>query len=120
MASATTQEDLSDLQEELIDRFGKMPDPAKALLETHRLRLRCKAWNVIKIDAGPERVAVQFGPNAPVNPAKVIKLIQTDSRFRLQGNDRLRADIASSKLPERLAVLQTVFQQVLDSNPTSP
>ena len=120
MASATTQEDLSDLQEELIDRFGKLPDPAKALLETHRLRLRCKAWNVIKIDAGPERVAVQFGPNAPVNPAKVIKLIQTDSRFRLQGNDRLRADIASSKLPERLAVLQTVFQQVLDSNPTSP
>lgn len=120
MASAESQEDLSDLQEELIDRFGKLPDPAKALLETHRLRLRCKAWNVIKIDAGPDRVNVQFGPNAPVNPAKVIKLIQTDSRFRLQGNDRLRADISSSKLPERLQVLQTVFQQVLDAPPTTP
>lgn len=120
MASAESQEDLSDLQEELIDRFGKLPDPAKALLETHRLRLRCKAWNVIKIDAGPDRVNVQFGPNAPVNPAKVIKLIQTDSRFRLQGNDRLRADISSSKLPERLQVLQTVFQQVLDAPLTTP
>jgi transcription-repair coupling factor (superfamily II helicase) len=120
MASAESQEDLSDLQEELIDRFGKLPEPAKALLETHRLRLRCKAWNIIKIDAGPERVAVQFGPNAAVNPAKVIKLIQTDTRFRLLGNDRLRADIASSKLPERLQVLQTVFQQVLDINPTTP
>ncbi|MFZ9758946.1 MAG: transcription-repair coupling factor, partial [Burkholderiaceae bacterium] len=120
MASAESQEDLSDLQEELIDRFGKLPEPAKALLETHRLRLRCKAWNIIKIDAGPERVAVQFGPNAPVNPAKVIKLIQTDTRFRLLGNDRLRADIASTKLPERLQVLQTVFQQVLDTNLTTP
>ena len=120
MASAESQEDLSDLQEELIDRFGKLPEPAKALLETHRLRLRCEAWNIIKIDAGPERVAVQFGPNAPVNPAKVIKLIQTDTRFRLLGNDRLRADIASTKLPERLQVLQTVFQQVLDTNLTTP
>ncbi|MEK9811706.1 MAG: transcription-repair coupling factor [Bordetella sp.] len=120
MASAESQEDLSELQEELIDRFGKLPDPAKALLETHRLRLRCKAWNVIKIDAGPDRVNVQFGPNAPVNPAKVIKLIQADSRFRLQGNDRLRADISSSKLPERLQVLQTVFQQVLDASATTP
>ncbi len=119
MASAETQEDLSDLQEELIDRFGKLPEPAKALLETHRLRLRCKDWNVIKVDAGPERVAVQFGPHASVNPAKVIKLIQTDSRYRLQGNDRLRADIASTQLPERLQVLQTLFHHVLDSNTSS-
>ena len=119
MASAETQDDLSDLQEELIDRFGKLPEPARALLETHRLRLRCKDWNVIKVDAGPERVAVQFGPHAPVNPAKVIKLIQTDTRYRLQGNDRLRADIASTQLPERLQVLQTLFHHVLDSNPSS-
>ncbi|MEO8937258.1 MAG: transcription-repair coupling factor, partial [Burkholderiaceae bacterium] len=38
LATCGTLEELIAIQEELIDRFGKLPEPAKALVETHRLR----------------------------------------------------------------------------------
>ncbi|HJW53722.1 MAG TPA: transcription-repair coupling factor, partial [Burkholderiaceae bacterium] len=38
LANCEMQDAIDGLQEEMIDRFGKMPDAAKTLIETHRLR----------------------------------------------------------------------------------
>jgi transcription-repair coupling factor (superfamily II helicase) len=42
LANCECQDKIDDMQEELIDRFGKLPDPVKALIETHRLRIAAK------------------------------------------------------------------------------
>jgi transcription-repair coupling factor (superfamily II helicase) len=42
LANCETQGRIDDMQEELIDRFGKLPDAVKALIETHRLRIAAK------------------------------------------------------------------------------
>ena len=48
------------MQEELIDRFGKLPDTVKALVETHRLRIAAKTVGIVKIDAHGEAATLQF------------------------------------------------------------
>src|SRR5690606_38413381 len=48
LANCATFDAISDLQEELIDRFGKMPEPAQALVETHRLRVAAKPVGTVK------------------------------------------------------------------------
>ena len=95
LASVQTLNDLTELQEELIDRFGALPDPARALVDTHRLRLVAKPLGVIKVDANGDSILLQFVPEPPIDPGRIIELIQTRRDVRLAGADRLRWDIAS-------------------------
>ena len=61
LASCDSEDDLYALQEEIADRYGKLPEPAKALIETHRLRLVAETLGVKKIDASGEAIAVSDG-----------------------------------------------------------
>ncbi|MFZ9315476.1 MAG: transcription-repair coupling factor [Burkholderiaceae bacterium] len=113
LANASEQDMVTEIQEELIDRFGKLPDAARGVIETHRLRLKCQEWDIRKIDAAPQAVVITFGKKAPVDPVRVMQLIQKDARYRLMGNDRVRANIDSETLTERLSVLTKVLGQLL-------
>ena len=81
LANCDKAEDIDDLQEELIDRFGELPPQAQSLLATHRVRLLVKA--VLRRQARrhqPEQIVVQFSPEfaktAPIEPIRIINLIQ--------------------------------------------
>ena len=62
---------IDDMQEELIDRFGKLPDAVKALIETHRLRILAKGVGIVKIDAHTEAANLQFMEKPPIDPIKI-------------------------------------------------
>ena len=113
LANATEQDMVTEIQEELIDRFGKLPDAARGLIETHRLRLKSQEWDIRKIDASPQAVVITFGKKAPVDPVRVMQVIQKDVRYKLMGNDRVRANLDSETLTERLSVLTQVIGQLL-------
>ncbi len=105
LANGESEEDLRALQEELIDRFGELPPQTQALLETHRLRLLVKPFCVHKLDASEAQISVQFGPDAPIDPAKVILLIQKDRNTKMAGPDRL---IRRANLPDLKQRVQAV------------
>ncbi|MHB1061037.1 MAG: transcription-repair coupling factor, partial [Thiobacillus sp.] len=75
LASAHDMEELTQLQEELVDRFGRLPDPARALLDTHRLRLAAKPFGIMKIDANADSILLQFVAQPPIDPGRIIQLI---------------------------------------------
>ncbi|MDR1228842.1 MAG: transcription-repair coupling factor [Azoarcus sp.] len=97
LANCDNEDELIALREELIDRFGGLPPQTQTLIETHRLRLLLRPWDIAKLDASAEQISIQFGKNAPIDPAKVIFLIQKDKNTRMAGPDRLIQEIA---LPE--------------------
>ncbi|HEY9099091.1 MAG TPA: transcription-repair coupling factor [Thiobacillus sp.] len=90
LASVQKMDDLTELQEELIDRFGSLPDPARALIDTHRLRLVAKPLGVMKVDASSDSILLQFVPQPPIDPGRIIQLIQSRRDIKLAGADRLR------------------------------
>jgi transcription-repair coupling factor (superfamily II helicase) len=106
LANCETEVELTALQEELIDRFGLPPEPTQALLACHRLRIAGEAVGVLRIDSGPERTQVQFGPQPAFDPGKLITLLQKDSRHRLAGQDRVRIERAAPSLDERVALVR--------------
>lgn len=106
LASAEDAAELDALQEELVDRFGPTPEPAQALLACHRLRLAAKPLGVARIDAGPERTALQFVNEPPFDPGKLIALVQRDGRIRFAGPDRVRIERAAPALADRLALVR--------------
>jgi transcription-repair coupling factor (superfamily II helicase) len=106
LANCETDEQLTVMQEELIDRFGLPPEPTQALLASHRLRIAARPLGVTKIDAGPERSQVQFAPDPPFDPAKLIALVRNDRRYRFAGPDKVRIERAAPTLEERVAVVR--------------
>jgi transcription-repair coupling factor (superfamily II helicase) len=117
LANTLSPEDLEVMEEELVDRFGKIPEPARALLETHRLRIYAKPLGVQKIDATAEAVVISFGRDSQVDPAKVIRLIQTDKRFKLAGNDRLRFEGAVADISQRARTIREILASIAATTP---
>src|SRR3546814_13900153 len=60
LSHAKHEDDLIHIQEELIDRYGKLPEPAQTLLATHRLRINAEPLGVNKIDASEAQALIQF------------------------------------------------------------
>lgn len=112
LANCKTSEELDLIYEELIDRFGLAPDPTKALIESHRLRIASKSLGIARLDATEDNVTIQFIPNPPIDAANLIAFITSDKKYKLIGQDRLKINIQSENLIERISVIKSVFKNI--------
>jgi len=110
LASCDDEDELVRLQEELVDRYGKLPAPGKALLDTHRLRLLAGPLGAKKIDASGEAIVIHFVPEPPFETAKLIELLQKSRTMRLSGPAKLRIDEKTATLEARIARLREVLR----------
>ncbi|BAO29542.1 transcription-repair coupling factor [Sulfuritalea hydrogenivorans] len=116
LANCDSEDELRAMQEELIDRYGEMPAQTMALMETHRLRLAGRALGLAKLDAGPAAIQLQFVPNPPIDPANIIRLLQSDRSFKLAGQDKLLWQKPSANLKERVDAVRALFMKLGPEN----
>ncbi|HTN34591.1 MAG TPA: transcription-repair coupling factor [Marinobacter sp.] len=91
IASVSDKSELKELQVEMIDRFGLLPEPAKNLIRQTELRLLAEALGIVKVDAGKEWARLEFGNSTPVDPLILIKKMQSfPDRYRLEGGNSFR------------------------------
>ncbi len=112
LANCDNDDQLQLLQEELIDRFGPLPDATRALIDCHRLRILGKPLGIARIDASENAIQLHFVPNPPIEPIKIIKLIQSKKNYKLAGQDRLRIDIKTPDLKTRVTEIRRVFTEL--------
>ena len=112
LANCDNDDQLQLLQEELIDRFGPLPDATRALIDCHRLRILGKPLGIARIDASENTIQLHFVPNPPIEPIKIIKLIQSKKNYKLAGQDRLRIDIKTPDLKTRVTEIRRVFTEL--------
>lgn len=67
--------EIDDMREELIDRFGKLPDEVDNLLKTVEIKILCRAANIEKIDAGAKGILIMFHNNTFAEPGKLIDMV---------------------------------------------
>jgi transcription-repair coupling factor (superfamily II helicase) len=92
LATAKKTEQIDALMEELVDRFGKLPEQTQTLIDVHRLRVISQPYGVVKVDAAPHLINITFRKDAPVDGLKVIELIQKNKHIKLVGNEKLRIE----------------------------
>jgi transcription-repair coupling factor (superfamily II helicase) len=117
LASCQTADDLTLMQEELVDRFGELPDTARALLAVHRLRMSTRAYGIVKLDVSGEGMSVQFAPNPPIDPGKIIQLIQGKAGYKLAGPDRLKLNTALPDIGRRVGAVTAFLAALGDPLP---
>ncbi|MEF9999700.1 MAG: TRCF domain-containing protein, partial [Comamonas sp.] len=105
LATARTSEQIDNLLEEIVDRFGKLPPQAQTLIDVHRLRVLSQPYGVVKVDAAPGVITITFKPQPPIDPMNIIGLIQKNKHIKLAGNEKLRIERA---LPDPMARAQLV------------
>ena len=98
ISSARDADELRDLQVEMIDRFGLLPDPAKHLFAIAELKLHATALGIRKLDLGAERRAHACSIEKPnVDPMSVIRMIQGQPKhYRMDGPDKLRIKLRAA------------------------
>jgi transcription-repair coupling factor (superfamily II helicase) len=112
LASCETLEALDQLREELIDRFGIPPEPARALIDCHRLRVLGQPLGIARIDAAETAILLQFIAKPPIEPARVLKLVQQKTHYRLAGQDKLRIELKLPDVKARVAAVREAFGEL--------
>ena len=112
LANCNTQDDLDEMYQELIDRFGLLPDPAHRLFDCHRLRIIAKPLGIIKVDASSEAIQIQFMPNPPIDPLKIITIIQSKRHIKLNGPDKVRIELKYGDIAQRVLAVKNFFGEL--------
>ena len=110
LATASKPEAIDLMLEEITDRFGRLPAQGQTLFDTHRLRVLAKPFGVQKIDAGPKLMNISFRPNPPIDPRRIIELVQKNRHIKLAGNDKLRIERELATAPERAQFIREVLK----------
>lgn len=91
IASAADNEALRELQVEMIDRFGLLPEPTKNLFRLAELKLKAQPLGISKLDAGVNGGSVVFTAKPNIDPMALIELIQRQpNQYKLEGDQKLR------------------------------
>ncbi|TKB44112.1 transcription-repair coupling factor [Thalassotalea mangrovi] len=112
IASCKSEAELDDIQVELIDRFGLLPQSAKNIFHIAKLRLKAETIGITRIDAGPKGGSLEFAEHTQIDPMVIIGLIQKQPTvFKMDGASKLKfvKDTADNK-----ARLQLVQQMLAD------
>ncbi len=113
IASAGNSAELDQLKVEFIDRFGLLPEPCKNLFAISRLRQRCNAIGIKKIQASTTSGLVEFSQNTSVEPMHVINMVQTRSDiYKMQGPNKLRFERELGTSEQRLSFVQQLLHRL--------
>ena len=91
IAAALSQDDLDLIMEEMVDRFGAIPDSTKTLFEVTKMKLKVQPLGISKIDLGSNGGRIIFYNNTNIDSTIIIKLITEYSDiYKLDGVEKLR------------------------------
>ncbi len=114
LANCIDDDQLDTMQEELIDRFGLLPEQGETLLSCHRLRIGAKPLGINKIDASDSAIQLHFNQNTEIDPMKLIALLQRDRRCRMNGPDKLRIIVQYKDVQDRADFIKLLLAEFSD------
>lgn len=113
IANAKNQEQLRELQIELIDRFGLLPQPVKHLLLITELKLKATQMGIVRINAGGQQGKIEFNEKPAINPATLIHLIQIHAkRYQMEGPQKLRFTLDNTHSEDKIHEISALLDKL--------
>ncbi len=114
IAAAADKDALHELQVEMVDRFGLLPEQVKTLFAVHEMRLKAKAIGIRKIDVYDQGGRLIFDQQPNIEPIKIIELIQKQpARFKLDGQDKLKFTGDMPDADSRILALDNLLDNLM-------
>ncbi len=113
ISHADKHEELKELQVELIDRFGLLPDAVKHLFRVSEIKLLAQPMGVHKIKANASHGQLEFASKPNINPNKVIELIRSKpTQYQLKGTEVLTFKADMPKPEDRFKTVQQLLTTI--------
>ena len=113
ISAATDAAGLRELQVEMIDRFGLLPDAAKQLFAVAEMKLAATALGIRKIDLGENGGRIVFEASPRIDPMALIQLIQKQPKlYSMDGPDKLRIKLPLPEAADRLNAARGLMAQL--------
>jgi transcription-repair coupling factor (superfamily II helicase) len=113
IASAADPAALRELQVEMIDRFGLLPEAARHLFDIAELKLQAERLGIIRVDLSPHGGRVEFADDTAADPETLVRLIEENpADYRLDGPQRLRISLQQPDGSKRLQWLRLFFDRI--------
>ncbi|NDD86748.1 MAG: transcription-repair coupling factor, partial [Actinobacteria bacterium] len=112
LAGVRSHSDVDDIEREWLDRYGKLPAPAEALLRVGRLRAECHRIGLREVVV--ENGRAKLGP-VTLPASGVMRLSRIDSRA--EWNEKLRTlTITMPRTGDAVSALLTFLESMFDSD----
>ncbi|RCL48225.1 MAG: transcription-repair coupling factor [Halieaceae bacterium] len=116
IAQANNAEQLREIQVEMIDRFGLLPEPVKNLFTAALIKVRAQQLGISEIDMTDEGGSIEFTTATVVEPAAIVNLIQSDPLcYSLSGSGKLRVKKSLPTLSSRAEFVEALISPWLEA-----
>jgi transcription-repair coupling factor (superfamily II helicase) len=112
LAGCKDERAVNELQIELIDRFGLLPQSAKNLLDMAMLKIKAKQIGISKIEGTNKGGFVEFSQKTQIDPSFIIKLIQAQPKiYKLDGPQKLKFNVPTESAKDRLELFNRILTE---------
>ncbi|WP_448554535.1 transcription-repair coupling factor [Thalassotalea montiporae] len=113
IASCKDKTELDEIQVELIDRFGLLPQATKNLVHIAKLKQKAQGLGISRIEVGAGSGSFEFSDNTQVDPMKIIGLIQQQPKvFKMEGANKLKIVKATEDAAQRFGLVNNVLAEL--------
>ena len=113
IASCKDKQSLDDIQVELIDRFGLLPQATKNLVQIAKLRLKAENIGISRIEASEKGGSIEFSDNTKVEPMKIIGMIQKQPTvYKMEGANKLKFVKQNKDTQARFTLVSTILSEL--------
>ncbi|TQV81352.1 transcription-repair coupling factor [Exilibacterium tricleocarpae] len=113
LANAETEAGLRELQVEMIDRFGLLPEATKNLFRVTALKLRAQQLGIEKLEASAAGGRMEFARDTRVDPLTIVKMVQTQPQiYRLEGANHLKFSLDMENSEQRIETVDALLTQL--------
>jgi transcription-repair coupling factor (superfamily II helicase) len=114
LSSARSEEEIDNMGEELVDRFGPIPSPALNLLEAMKLRQLLTRLRVTKLNLSGERAVIAFDESSEISPQGIVGLVQENSdRFQFTPSFELILSIGKGRGQEIFGKTKSTLEELV-------
>jgi len=118
LAQAADEDAVRATVAELEDRYGPLPDEGRLLVEVMGHKILVRSLGAIGYELGPARLVLALGPDSPLDPSRVMRLVQAKaSRWKLSPDMRLSYAFDDGERRDRLAAARVRLEEVRACRP---
>lgn len=113
IASCKDNHELDEIQIELIDRFGLLPQATKHIFFIAKIRLNAEDIGIARIDAGINGGSIEFNSSTKIDPMLIIGLIQQQpSIYKMDGANKLKFAIKTEDNQARFTLISKMLESL--------
>ena len=116
LADAARIVDLLDIREEMVDRFGRRPHPARSLMHSMEIQLMAKQLGLENVQLEKNHLRLSFPENRQISPVDIQRMVEkcsTQLNFDLDAQLKIAIQMQGRDEIERLEKTRDILEEIL-------